>query len=163
MNKTIIFIRHAEAVHGINQRDLDRHLSPKGRRDAAKMASFLKEKNIIPELILSSPATRTKETAEIFTDVLFVSHDLIEYKEMIYHGSETELNEALRYSGIQDEIKTVFLIAHNPGISDFLMPFADESDFDYFSPGAILGVEAQFDSWSEFSIENSKLLFFRAP
>ena len=62
--KIIYFIRHAKAKK-IAATDFDRALSSKGKEAAKVMAARLKNKNILPELIISSPAKRTAKTAKI--------------------------------------------------------------------------------------------------
>ncbi len=47
------------------QIDFDRPLASKGQNDAGLLNKFLKIHKIMPDIILSSPAARTKETLEI--------------------------------------------------------------------------------------------------
>lgn len=57
----LILWRHAEAEDGLN--DLARELTPKGRRQAAKLAAWLNAR--LPEQcrVLASPAVRAQQTA----------------------------------------------------------------------------------------------------
>jgi len=57
----LILWRHAEAEDGIN--DLARELTPKGRKQAAKMAGWLNERLPKECMVLASPAARAKQTA----------------------------------------------------------------------------------------------------
>jgi phosphohistidine phosphatase len=57
----LILWRHAEAEDGIN--DLARELTPKGRKQAAKMADWLNERLPKECKVLTSPAVRAKQTA----------------------------------------------------------------------------------------------------
>ncbi len=58
----LILWRHAEAEDGLN--DLARELTPKGRKQAAKMAAWLNAR--LPGVcrVLSSPAARAMQTAQ---------------------------------------------------------------------------------------------------
>lgn len=58
----LILWRHAEAEDGLN--DLARELTPRGRKQAAKMAAWLNTR--LPEdcRILASPAARAQQTAQ---------------------------------------------------------------------------------------------------
>ena len=58
----IIFWRHADAVDGIP--DLSRQLTPKGLRQAEKVAAWLTARIPDETRILVSPAARTRQTAE---------------------------------------------------------------------------------------------------
>jgi phosphohistidine phosphatase len=61
----LILWRHAEAEDGFP--DLKRALTPKGRKQAAKMASWLHKHLREPARVLVSPALRAQQTAEAFT------------------------------------------------------------------------------------------------
>ncbi|NWG39775.1 MAG: histidine phosphatase family protein [Hydrogenophilaceae bacterium] len=56
----LVLWRHAEAEDGLD--DLARELTPKGRKQAAKMADWLNERLPVDCRILASPATRAKQT-----------------------------------------------------------------------------------------------------
>lgn len=61
----LILWRHAEAEDGVP--DMERRLTAKGEKQAAKMAAFLRPR--LPEhtRILVSPAVRTQQTAQALT------------------------------------------------------------------------------------------------
>lgn len=61
----LILWRHAEAEDGLN--DHSRELTEKGRKQAAKMASFLRQHLPSDTRILVSPAIRTQQTATALT------------------------------------------------------------------------------------------------
>lgn len=58
----LILWRHAEAEEGLD--DLARELTPKGRKQAAKMAAWLNARLPKECRILSSPAARAQQTAQ---------------------------------------------------------------------------------------------------
>ena len=62
----VIFLRHAKSdwYTGISN-DLERPLNKRGRRSAAAVGSFLMEASHVPDLVLCSPATRTRQTLEL--------------------------------------------------------------------------------------------------
>jgi phosphohistidine phosphatase len=68
--KTLLLVRHAKATHESGYSDFERPLTEKGIHGAEKMAKHLQEKGIIPQLFVTSPALRTHQTANIFTDTL---------------------------------------------------------------------------------------------
>ena len=65
-NYSIIIFRHGKsnwnAVYG---KDHDRPLSKRGINASKKMGIFLKKKNQIPDIVISSSAERAKTTAEL--------------------------------------------------------------------------------------------------
>jgi|ERR1700678_415712 len=68
----LLLIRHAIAFERDRRRwrdDAARPLSPAGIRRARKVAAGLKEFNKAPDLLLTSPLLRAKQTARILTEV----------------------------------------------------------------------------------------------
>ena len=70
--KKLLLIRHAKAEKDITVKDIDRPLKYIGIQDATFMAERLKERSLIPQILITSPALRTKTTAEIFADHLLL-------------------------------------------------------------------------------------------
>ena len=65
--KKLYLIRHAKSSwKDITLDDFDRPLNKRGKTDAPFMAQKLKDKNIYPDIIISSPAKRAKSTAKAF-------------------------------------------------------------------------------------------------
>ena len=67
--KMIYIVRHARAHRkGIDSGDFNRKLTKEGQLDAYQIGRFLKSKNCLPDLLISSSADRAKETAEILAN-----------------------------------------------------------------------------------------------
>ncbi|NTW10984.1 MAG: hypothetical protein HGA26_06465 [Chlorobiaceae bacterium] len=64
--KTLYIVRHAKAgwENGVTK-DFDRTLSDRGLRTAPVMANLLKERKVVPDLVISSPAKRALTTAKL--------------------------------------------------------------------------------------------------
>ncbi|WP_419925345.1 SixA phosphatase family protein [Candidatus Poriferisocius sp.] len=62
----VIFLRHAKSdwYAGISN-DLERPLNKRGLQSAAAVGSFLAKAGHVPDLVLCSPATRTRQTLEL--------------------------------------------------------------------------------------------------
>lgn len=65
----LLLLRHADALESAAS-DLARPLSPKGHRQATEVAQRLQTSTHQPSLILSSPAVRTMETANVVASIL---------------------------------------------------------------------------------------------
>ena len=59
----IYFLRHADA-EDLAESDFDRKLTPKGHDQAARVGKFCKKNGIKPEVFLTSPLVRARQTAE---------------------------------------------------------------------------------------------------
>jgi phosphohistidine phosphatase len=107
-------LRHADAeVHAAT--DLERPLSEKGRRQAAEVARFLSEHPTVPELILTSTALRTVQTAEIIGKALQV--DCVPCPWALPGmGVEEALYELKAYG----RLKRVMLVGHQPDLGELI-------------------------------------------
>ena len=159
--KTLYLIRHAKSSwddHDLS--DFQRTLNNRGLKDAPPMAKFLKGKNIIPDLIISSPAVRTLSTAEIFADEFNYKKNKIISDEKIYEATMSELMTAIK--GINDEYNTVMLLGHNPGISNIANLIGDK-----FLPAlptcSVVGIELKVNSWNEVERDCGKTILFEYP
>lgn len=102
----LVLWRHAEAED--SEPDLARALTPKGRRQAQKMAHWLKDQLSGNVRIVASPAVRTRETA----DALGMPYEIV-------HAIDPDAgaDDLLAASGWPDGHGVVILVGHNPAIS----------------------------------------------
>ena len=62
--KTLLLLRHAKSSWKVpDLSDHDRPLNRRGKKDAPKMGRLLKEKELVPDLVIDSTARRAKDTA----------------------------------------------------------------------------------------------------
>ena len=115
--KTLYLIRHAKSDRSLAEiSDIDRPLNERGYADAHKMSLIFKNKNIIPDIIISSPAIRALSTALIFCRTLKLDPKTIEINQQLY---DTSVKEYLRcITQTDNKFKTVFLFGHNPTITN---------------------------------------------
>ncbi len=109
---TLILMRHGHAVDSHQAlSDYTRGLTPEGRLAVQRQAGLLKP---LPELIISSSALRTTETAGIIISALKTEITLI-LKPELYHAQADDYFELLQT--VPDKVHTLLLIGHNPSIS----------------------------------------------
>jgi len=110
----IYLVRHAEALErkeGLA--DELRHLTLKGRKQAAKQAKRLKKK-LRPELIITSPLVRAVQTAELLA--LQVGKKAVVRADACLAGDveAEQLQDMIRDLGA---LKSVMLVGHEPQLS----------------------------------------------
>jgi len=79
MQKTIYLVRHAKSSwEHPGLADIDRPLNNRGKKNAPEMGSRLKNQQIFPDLLISSPAKRAYNTAlEAIAEIAFqINEDL---------------------------------------------------------------------------------------
>jgi phosphohistidine phosphatase len=112
--KTILLLRHAKSSWADPAlADFDRPLSPRGRKAAAAMGRYLAASGMRPDLVLSSPAARTRATLDIISEVL-PEKPPTEYREDLYLASGAALLASLR--ALPESVARVMLVGHNPGL-----------------------------------------------
>ena len=112
--RELVLLRHAKAVpHGSVVPDFDRPLRERGRIDAARMARWAVDTGVVPDLVVSSPAARARETAESFCREAGFCVSAIQWRESIYDAHVSDLLQVL--AQCPAEYRRVLLVGHNPG------------------------------------------------
>lgn len=160
--KTLILLRHAKSSwKDLSLRDFDRPLNKRGKRDAPFMAQKFKEKGYQPELILASPALRTKLTAEAFKQALGTTWaGSLKYESRIYEGHDHTLLELIKRQ--PDEVQTLLLVGHNPGLTN-LSNFFSSKYIENVPTTGMAGFRLAIDHWQHLSAELASLIFFDFP
>lgn len=124
------------------------------------MAKILKEKEIIPDVILSSTAVRAFEYAKILADKLEHKKKKIIATKDLYIAGENEMLNIVKE--IDDNYKTAFLLGHNPGITDFVNSLC-EYDLDNLPTSGVFGIDFDVDSWKDVEFGKGKFMMFEYP
>lgn len=161
--KTLYIIRHAKSSwDNPGQDDIDRPLNERGKKDAPRMGKRLKEREIYPQVILSSHAKRAMSTAKRIAKAIHHSKEDIVVDKHLYHASEDGLLKVLQ--GLKNEVSVVFLVGHNPGLTDFINSLRVDDDLlDNLPTCGIVGFKFSIDSWKELKWESGTVLFYDYP
>jgi phosphohistidine phosphatase len=122
--RRLSLVRHANAEHDSDVRDFERPLSRKGRGEAEEVAKRFLERGRVPDLILTSAALRTRETAEIFARILNVPPRLLQAEDSLYLADGDHILASIRAMG--PRVGHLMVIGHNPGISAAAISLAPE-------------------------------------
>ncbi|MGC3980547.1 MAG: histidine phosphatase family protein [Steroidobacteraceae bacterium] len=144
--KQLTLVRHAQADNPLpDQRDWDRPLTKRGLLDAREMARRMKERSLRPELILSSPAIRAAQTAEVFAKC-FAQAKLLMAEEL-YLASAKQMLAAIHEHGAA--VGHLMVVGHNPGISEFADELSHERSIDGMPTSGIVTVDFELSAWRE--------------
>ncbi len=162
MQRKVVMIRHAKSSWANPlQSDFDRPLNERGKHDAPMMGGILRKQQVKPDLIIASTAKRTRQTANKIAAELGYAEDNIKWEEKLYHCIPSVFEELL-YE-LDDNISTVFIIAHNPGITEFVNQLSPEFTIDNMPTCGIVGAEADTDEWSNFTLAKRKVFLYEYP
>jgi phosphohistidine phosphatase len=123
--RRLTLVRHAYAEHEADVRDFERPLSRKGLSECQEMARRFQERGLVPDLILASAATRTRETADVFAKVLGVPGRLLQSDDSLYLAEGDFILGAIRAIG--PRVAHLMVVGHNPGISAAAISLAPEA------------------------------------
>jgi phosphohistidine phosphatase len=146
--KTLLILRHAKSSwkdDGLE--DHDRPLNRRGEDDAPRMGRLLRDRNLEPDLILSSTASRAHQTTERAVAGGELSCP-VELHERLYHAGPGELVEILRAS--PDECGRVMLVGHNPGLEALVAGLTGTAQ--HLPTAALAQIELEIDGWTELEI-----------
>ncbi len=111
--KHLYLLRHAKAVPAERgMADRDRPLTARGHRDARLMGTAIAEAGV-PDLILCSPARRTRETLDGVVETLAAAPKVI-IVDHLYDGRDATYDEVVAAHG--GSALRLLIIAHNPTI-----------------------------------------------
>lgn len=159
--KTIFFARHAKASQEFaTYGDFKRPLIPEGLKRTQKVVKFLKEKGVGFDYILSSPATRAWETAQLLAKGLNYPTDEIKSAKCIYDGD---------FDAVFTEIFTVpndrhhlLLVGHNPDITELVNLFAHPV-VETLPTSGIVAVTFDTDRWELIHHASKTVEFYVYP
>ncbi len=163
---TLYLLRHAKSSWSEPALpDHERPLSPRGRRDGKRVAGHLLRLGIAPELVLCSTAARTRETLELTRPAL-ADTATVSLEAGLYAASAGTLLERLR--ALPDEVVSVMLIGHNPGLEDLALLLAASGDElerleAKFPTAALATLTISAATWKRLSKADAVLADFVVP
>ena len=159
--KKVFIIRHSKSDQSFFGNDFERPLNERGKLDAPIMAKRLLEKQGKIDAFVSSPAKRAKKTAELFTETFDKTSDNIILISALYHASVEVLYDVI--SALPDNLDTVAIFSHNPGITYFVNSLNTKTQIDNMPTCAIFAIEINITQWQGFAKANKEFLFFDYP
>lgn len=163
--KKLLLVRHAKSSwKNTEMPDFDRPLNERGLKNAPRMGKRLKEKGVVPDLLLSSPAVRALTTCQEIAKKLGYAQEKIKTDRRIYHASEDQLLEVIKelkdHKGDDEEVVMIF--GHNPGLTDFTNALLDE-DIENIPTCGVIAATLDIDHWKDAHFGCGELDFFDYP
>lgn len=159
--KTLFIIRHGKSDWDFRSvKDIDRTLKERGINDGYTMANRLLEKDLKPEIIISSTANRAFHSALIFSRVLNIDDDKIIPEKDLYFSGENDILSVIY--GCNDNINRLMIFGHNPGFTD-LVNYLSHLNISNVPTTGIVILNFDANSWSEISKSNLTNEYFDYP
>lgn len=162
--KQLVLVRHAKSSWELSDvTDFNRSLNERGLKDAPEMAGRMKKRAVSPDLIVSSTALRAKTTATIFKEILQVPDSSFQLDDELYLAEYTYFMKLV--SECSDEINSLMLFSHNPGITAFAYLIGSKINvrIDDIPTCGIFSVQLETEQWKDFLNAPIKDWFFDYP
>jgi len=167
-SRRILLLRHAKSAWdepGLD--DFDRPLAPRGRRAAAVMGVYLRDEDLVPDLVLCSAALRAKETWEIAAHEL-AKPPAIEHDPELYMVTAERLLKRLRK--LPATVLTVLVVGHEGGVDVLARRLVGDGAAplrrrlgEKFATASLAVIAATFDDWAALQEKSGTLTRFAAP
>jgi len=166
--KTLFLLRHAKSSWDDPAvDDFDRPLAPRGKRATKRLARHIAAQGYEFDLVLCSAARRAKETWDRIARDLASDTPVRHLRELYLTGQDGFVT-ALR--GLDDDVASVVLVAHNPDIAMFagwLCRDGDEEALRHsrakYPTGGFAVITLDCDRWAELDAETGYLESFAVP
>lgn len=155
--RRITIVRHAKAMPDEPEGgDHARALNSRGREDAAALGAWLEKHHTLPDVVLCSTATRTRETLGLLNLEVPVV-----LTERLYLASAGDMLTLLQEE--DDANQHVMILGHNPGLHALVIglakDYASDGDADAltmkFPTSALASMTIDIASWRELAPQSA--------
>ena len=163
-------LRHAKATHELGFSDINRPLTKRGRRDAAAVGRFLRAQGIVPDLVLCSSSSRTRQTWQYLTagpageagaadaDEAAAGGE-VSYDPRIYDAGTEDLFELIKETPA--EVSTLMIVGHNPAAHELVLALTGDRDIEF--PTCALAVIDLPGAWEQVPADGGRLALLWTP
>lgn len=112
----LLLLRHGKAEDRSAGGDFARELEEKGREQARHAARILAVAEMLPEIVLTSPVIRAKQTADTFTEAAGMPGAVTQAWLSCGVSPETALSELTAFP----DFKRIMIVGHEPDFSQLI-------------------------------------------
>lgn len=161
MERRLFIIRHGKSSwdnEGLD--DIDRPLAERGIRSAGEMANRLLEKDLVPQLILASPANRALNTALIMLRTWGLEPGKLQIHDPLYMAYVSEIEQVV--SATPPEIIQLAIYGHNPSFTSYANQFLVEP-LDNLPTAGVVIVTLESEGWRGIGRKHVKETYVDYP
>ncbi|MCZ6636289.1 MAG: histidine phosphatase family protein [bacterium] len=159
--KRLFLVRHAKSSWkhpGLT--DFERPLNKRGKKDAPKMGKRIKKQDILPDLILSSPAKRAIRTARAIAGEIGYPEKKIQTDRAIYSGGSPAILSIVQSQA--PEVNCLMLFGHNPDFTQLAESLSGHR-VDNIPPCGIFCIDFDIQTWTDVAPGGGQFVFFDFP
>jgi phosphohistidine phosphatase len=168
--RRLILLRHAKTERDApSGKDHDRRLEDRGRDDAAAIAGWLAEHRLVPDQVLVSTATRTRQTWDVLAGLFPASAEpQVAHVPELYSASASQLLQAIH--AVSAGINKLMVIGHNPGLHELALGLtcacneAERRQLSGSMPtSALVVIDFPIADWADAAFATGQLKHFVSP
>lgn len=166
MTRHLFLLRHGKSSWSSDAAtDFERPLGKRGKRDAPLVGRWMKRQGLVPEYVISSPATRASATAVRACRELGIGKSAIASDRRIYAAGLDDLLAVL--ADCPHKAGRVLLVGHNPGL-EYLVAYlwGDETEVPEdgkLMPTAALAHLKLPDDWQGLESGSGRMVSITRP
>lgn len=159
--KSILLIRHAKSSWDApHLPDFERPLNDRGIDSIRIMGELISKKREIISHFFASSAARAHATGSGLVQKIGQSNKDLSFHKELYHASVSDL---LQFTcRISNEMHTVALVGHNPGLTDYFNYLVDNY-IDNIPTCGIVKINLNIKEWKEVTKSCGRLEYFEFP
>ena len=166
--RRLLLFRHAKAERSEpGMEDRARKLIERGRKDAAKIGSYMAAHALIPDRVMTSPSTRTQETwkcaAAAFRPVPAAAS-----VERLYDATPHAILGVIKEA--PETAHTLLIVGHNPGLQELALMLVASGDIEArerlrekLPTSGLVIIDFAFDEWGKLHPRSGRLERFVSP
>lgn len=144
--KQLLILRHAKSSWGNSSLDdWERTLNERGERDAPRVGMLLRERALVPDVIVTSDAVRARATAQAVARAAGYTREVV-LEPLLYLAPPDAILEVI--SRLDDATAIAMIVGHNPGLEDFIEQLSGEPQG--LVTAALVQLEIPIDRWRDF-------------
>ena len=156
--KTIYLLRHAEAEKRSDLSDIERPLTGLGALEVLNLSKKLQNENMSFDLVLCSPAKRTRETCQLFLENSSINNSFT-VDELLYNSVIENFLQIVK--GLNKDVGSILIVSHNPTISEFANFLLKPSESQLsFGTASLAKLELNIDSWDKICKDCARTIWF---
>jgi phosphohistidine phosphatase len=161
--RRLLLLRHAKAERSEpGTKDLSRVLIDRGRKDAAKIGTYMASHALVPDRVILSPAARTQETWK-YAATAFHPAPAAMSAERIYDATPHCILAVIKDTPASAH--TLMVIGHNPGLHDLAAGDVNARELlrEKLPTSGLVIIDFAFDNWSKLHPQSGRLERFVSP
>lgn len=141
--------------------DIERPLSRRGAAAAEAMGRRLLELELLPDLLVLSPARRALQTAEIVARELSLPARRVVREDSLYLASAADILKVVQGTG--PRVAHLMIVTHNPGITELVQRLAPAAQGVGMGTAAVCSMTFESTDWNQLDAQSLQGVLRESP